>query len=169
MEDLHKRWSHRWVTPKAKAFRSEIHGTGVKVITDIKKGENIVVFGGIVIPSSQIHEYWKKIGHIGIQISEDFFIVPSTREEVDIGGVFNHSCNPNCGFLNNVTLISMRDIKKGEELTFDYCLNENEMESFKCNCGSANCRGIIRGDDWKIKELQKKYKGYFSPYVQSKF
>lgn len=166
MEDLHKRWPHRWITPKAEAFKSEIHGTGVIAKENISKGENIAVFGGIVVPTKEIREYWNKIGHIGIQISDDFFIVPSTREEVDVGGVFNHSCNPNCGFSNTFTLIAMRGIKEGEELTFDYAFNENYCDDFNCSCDSENCRKIIRGDDWKIKEIQEKYLNYFSPYVK---
>jgi len=87
-------------------------------------------------------EYWKVLGHIGIQISDDFFIVPSTREEVDKGGIFNHSCNPNCGFTNTFTLIAIKDIQPGEELCFDYAFNENVIEPFECNCGSKNCREI---------------------------
>jgi len=169
MEDLHKRWPHRWITPKGEAFKSKIHDIGVKAIENIKKGENIAVFGGIVVPVKEIKEYWEKIGHIGIQISEDFFIVPSTREEVERGGVFNHSCGPNCGFSNTFTLIAIKDIKIGEELVFDYAFNENVVEPFECNCKSENCRKIIKPTDWKIKEIQDKYREYFTPYVKSKF
>ena len=168
MEDLHERWPHRWVTPKAKAFNSKIHGVGVKTMKDIKKGENIAVFGGIVVPTKEIKDYWKVLGHVGIQISKDFFIVPSTRKEIDIGGVFNHSCDPNCGFANTFTLISIRDIKSGEELCFDYAFNENVMEPFRCDCGSKQCREIIKPTDWKNKDIQKKYGNYFSPYVKEK-
>jgi hypothetical protein len=39
---------------------------------------------------------------------------------------------------------------------------------FLCNCGELNCRGEITASDWKIKELQIKYKGYFSYYVEKK-
>jgi hypothetical protein len=35
-------------------------------------------------------------------------------------------------------------------------------------CGSPNCRGLITEEDWKIPELQKKYDGYFSWYLQEK-
>lgn len=65
----------------------------------------------------------------------------------------------------------MRDIKAGEEITFDYvmCVTENKpFWKMKCLCGSKNCRGIIKDSDWKIKELQKKYKGYFQPYIEEK-
>jgi hypothetical protein len=50
----------------------------------------------------------------------------------------------------------MRDIKKDEEY------------SFKCTCGSSNCRGVVTGFDWKIKELQDKYYDYFAAYLKEK-
>jgi hypothetical protein len=62
----------------------------------------------------------------------------------------------------------MRDIKKGEEIYYDYALTENHPDfSFpKCLCGKANCRGKISGNDWKIPELQAKFDGHFLPHVQ---
>jgi len=60
------------------------------------------------------------------------------------------------------------DIKKGEELTQDYGLLYNEDYSFKCNCGSENCRGTFTGFDWKRKELQNKYYDYFAAYLKEK-
>ena len=57
---------------------------------------------------------------------------------------------------------------KDEELTIDYALIDNEDYSFKCTCGSTNCRGTITGFDWKIKELQEKYYDYFAQYLKDK-
>ncbi len=168
MEDLHKKWPHRWITSKAKCFDSKIDRWGVVTIKDIKKGEAVGVLGGIIIPSIKMEEYWKLIGHVGIQISDDFFIVPSEREELKETGVFNHSCNPNCGFEGSTKLIAIKDIEEGEELTFDYAFCETLIREFKCNCGSLKCRKIIKPTDWKIKELQEKYFEYFSPYLKEK-
>ena len=57
----------------------------------------------------------------------------------------NHSCDPNTG-IDGLNVIALRNIKKNEELTLDYSqfLDEN-MEPFQCQCGSANCRGLITG------------------------
>jgi hypothetical protein len=57
----------------------------------------------------------------------------------------NHSCDPNTGY-DGLNVIALMNIKKGEELTLDYAtfLDEN-MEPFKCQCGAANCRGLITG------------------------
>ena len=39
-------------------------------------------------------------------------------------------------------------------------------DEFDCACGALHCRGRISGNDWKLPELQRRYKGYFSPYLQ---
>jgi D-alanine-D-alanine ligase len=45
-----------------------------------------------------------------------------------------------------LNMIATRDIATGEELTLDYALFlDKEMEPFQCQCGSAQCRGIIKG------------------------
>ena len=168
MKDLHKKWPHRWVTPKAKCFDSKIDRWGVVAIKDIKKGEVVGVLGGIIVSSKEMEEYWKIIGHVGIQIDDDFFIVPSTREELKETGVFNHSCNPNCGFDGSIKLIAIKNIKKSEELTFDYAFCETLIREFECKCNSKNCRKIIKPTDWKIPGLQEKYFEYFSPYLKEK-
>ena len=45
-----------------------------------------------------------------------------------------------------LNVYSIKNIAKDEELTLDYStfLDEN-MEAFKCICGSENCKGIIKG------------------------
>ena len=35
----------------------------------------------------------------------------------------------------------------------------------KCLCGTALCRGLVTGNDWKRKDLQKKYGRHFLSYV----
>jgi hypothetical protein len=35
-----------------------------------------------------------------------------------------------------------------------------------CQCGTALCRGVITGHDWRQPDLQRKYRGYFSWYLQ---
>ena len=168
MEDLHKTWPHRWLNVKARVSNSKIDRLGVEAIEDISKGEDVGVLGGIIIPKKDIEEYWKIVGHVSIQIDDNFFIVPTSREELKEKGLFNHSCSPNCGFSSSINLVAIKDIKEGEELTIDYAFCESFMEDFKCNCGSENCRGTIRGVDWKISKLQEKFKDYFSPYILRK-
>jgi transcription initiation factor TFIIIB Brf1 subunit/transcription initiation factor TFIIB len=37
-----------------------------------------------------------------------------------------------------------------------------------CNCGAAHCRKVLTGKDWQKEELQERYSGYFSSYLQEK-
>lgn len=57
----------------------------------------------------------------------------------------NHSCNPNTTY-SGLNVVAIKPIQTGEELTLDYTtfLND-EMESFICNCGAANCKKIVQG------------------------
>lgn len=162
-------WGTRWLTPKAKPIQSNIEGLEVQAIRLIKKGEPVGVLGGLVIHKKEIKEYWKKEGHVGIQISNDFFIVPPNRNELRKYGVYNHSCDPNIGFGNeSIIFYAIKDIKPDEELVFDYAMCEIDKPSFRCNCGTKNCRKIVKPSDWKQKDIQKKYGKYFSPYLKSK-
>ncbi|MFH1547204.1 MAG: SET domain-containing protein-lysine N-methyltransferase, partial [bacterium] len=90
-------------------------------------------------------------------------------EEEQIKLYINHSCEPNCGIRGDIVFTAIRDIKEGDEITIDYAFIDNEDYSFKCTCGSENCRKTVTGRDWKIKELQEKYGNYFATYLKRKF
>ena len=81
--------------------------------------------------------------------------------------VGNHSCDPNLGWSDAVTLTAMRDIAAGEELTNDYATSTADPTFLlRCHCGTARCRGMVEGDDWQILELQRRYDGYWLPMLQ---
>ena len=165
---LHNLFKHRWINPKARSFNSKIDNLGVEAIDDIKKGKIVAVLGGVIVPKSEIEKIWKEIGHVGIQIDENFFICPTSREELEETGVFNHSCEPNAGFKSSIVLEAIRDIKAGEEIVFDYAFCETYFRPFECNCKQATCRKVIKPTDWQIKEIQEKYGEHLSPYLKTK-
>lgn len=62
----------------------------------------------------------------------------------------NHACDPNLRYDVAGNVVAARDIRKGEEVFIDYgCFIVNFDEPFDCSCGSHNCRGRIRRQDWK--------------------
>lgn len=62
----------------------------------------------------------------------------------------NHSCDPNLRYDVFGNVVAARSIGKGEEVFIDYgCFIVNFDEPFHCACGSHNCRGRIRRQDWK--------------------
>ena len=92
---------------------------------------------------------------------------PVTAEERE-GGMMhlNHSCEPNLGLQGQIAFVAMRDISADEELTFDYAMTDDESYEMECNCGAPDCRRVITGHDWMKVELQRKYDGYFSWFIQ---
>ncbi len=59
----------------------------------------------------------------------------------------NHSCVPNAFFdTTYMSLIALKAIAAGEEITFFYPSSEWDMaQSFSCRCGSEQCLGEIKG------------------------
>lgn len=58
----------------------------------------------------------------------------------------NHSCSPNCEteeVRGRVWIRAIRNIKAGEEITYDYCLYDGGEDEAFCNCGAKKCRGTM--------------------------
>ncbi|WP_063768679.1 SET domain-containing protein-lysine N-methyltransferase [Verrucomicrobium sp. BvORR034] len=82
------------------------------------------------------------------------------NDEWDIDGnvswntarLMNHSCEPNVEAQTwdeqEIWFVALRDIKKGEELTFNYGFDLECWEDHPCRCGTASCVGYIAGDDY---------------------
>jgi SET domain len=78
----------------------------------------------------------------------DFPLIRKPNDHLDYAWQYvNHSCEPN-GYVNaaEYSFCALRNIGKGEEITFNYLTTESELASpFLCECGSAKCFGFIRG------------------------
>ena len=85
----------------------------------------------------------------------------------------NHSCDPN-SYVKTVNgirkVFAMRDIQKEEEIVGDYSINGYNEGTFKCRCGSENCRVVYQGNFFKLpKTLQKKYLPYLDDWFLKQF
>ena len=158
-----------YLSPKTIVKKSLIHGLGLFASKPIRKGEIVAIKGGYIY-GPKIHDKIEaKFGPVDIQIADDFFIGPTKKSEVRSAMIFsNHSCNPKIGVKGQITFVAMRNIKAKEELTHDWAMTDSEEYRMRCNCGAPNCRKIITGNDWKKKDLQTKYHGYFSSYLAAK-
>ncbi len=159
-----------YISPKAKrGLPSTIHGLGIFAIEDVDKDEIVAIKKGSYLTKKEMEDFGIEFGS-GIQTDDDLFLAHKDKEELQKSFVYiNHSCEPNCGMRgNDGEVVANRDIKKGEELTVDYAMFIDEDSSMKCSCGANECRKIITGKDWMRPELQKKYKGYFTDYIQRK-
>lgn len=141
-------------------------GKGLFCIEEIKQGEIVLIWQGWVIEKNELLKSDERYIRDAIQISDNFFVGCVGDEDIEKCDYVNHSCSPNAGFCGDLTIIAMRDIPVGEEVTFDYGMCDNLSElKMECTCGSEYCRKIISGKDWMNPLLQEKYKGYFSYYI----
>src|SRR3989344_8318686 len=115
---------------------SSIEGRGVFAKKDFKRGDVVFIFKGRI---------YSKVN----KNTEDTYANPNSigfgkNKWIDPLGEFqfiNHSCNPNMGIKGRVTFVSLRNIKKREELTFDYSIIDEDTL-------------------WKMKNLEKKVFGF---------
>ena len=147
-----------------KMYNSKIHGRGVIATRDIPAGERLVEYVGEVITPGEAdrrYPFDESTPH------HTFLFAVNSRKIIDAahhGNVarwINHSCDPNCEALvekGRVFIYSLRDIKKGEELGYDYFFvldephNKKMKALYPCRCGSKNCRGTLLADKRKARE-----------------
>ncbi len=90
------------------------------------------------------------------------------------GRLINHSCNGNLGLQDNdagaYDFFARREIREGEELTWDYETTEYEIRGFeKCNCGDALCRGTVGGFKKHGDQIKAQYgMKYIANYLKNK-
>lgn len=159
-----------WTNPKLAKYRfGGLKGTGVIAQARIRRGEILSLFGGYVMTTEEFHRLPEDLQKIPYQIADGLLFGPVERKGMTVSEYYNHSCSPNAGFKDSITLVAMRTIQPGEEVTFDYCMcMSSPLLRLDCACGHSQCREVIRGNDWKRPELQAQYEGYFVPYIQDK-
>jgi len=156
---------------------SRINGVGLFAVQTIKKGN--VIAEGIHKSDYKNLVPWQTFDCLDSSIKKkivDFcigtskgFLPPEDYDfnKLSVEWYMNHSCNGNIGFNENGDFISIRGIKKDEELTYDYGLAEsNPKFKMTCNCGCSNCRKIITGNDWKNLEFRKNQLMYMLPILR---
>ena len=161
-----------YLSPKAAVQSSQIHGRGLFALGEFQPGEIVCVKGGYIFNRATLGEIAPALGPAEIQIAEELFIGPRHAEEREGGMIFsNHSCDPNIGVQGQIVFVALRLIRVGEELTHDWATTDwvttdDDEYTLECRCGAPTCRRIVTGKDWKREELQRKYRGFFSWYLQ---
>jgi uncharacterized protein len=158
-----------YISPKAMVKESAIHGLGLFVAEQIERGEIVCVKGGYIFNRATLKAMPDWFRAAEIQIAPDLFIGPVSEDERAGSMIFsNHSCDPNIGVQGQIVFVALRDIKAGEELTHDWAMTDDDDYELECNCGAANCRRVVTGKDWQKKDLQEKYQGFMSHYLEQR-
>ncbi|KAL3981725.1 SET domain family protein [Acanthocheilonema viteae] len=136
---------------------TKLKGFGVFAKCDIDKNTDLTEYVGHVMTKE---EYLNKLrfrclfndleaSYFGIQLTNDFYV--DARNYGNIARSFNHSCEPNTKVdavvvdgIYRLKISTIKNIKQGEELTFDYDTEIIEdLVGMECFCGSTNCRRTI--------------------------
>ena len=160
-----------------KVSKSKVHGKGIIATEDIKKNTKIIQYIGEKVTKKEgdkrSEERLNK--YLNSEITGSVYIF-ELNNKYDIDGsvlynkarYINHSCEPNCEVdISNgeIWISSIKKIKKGDELSYDYGyeFNKNDFRDHRCKCGSKECIGfIISSDDWK------KYKKYMNKIINKR-
>ncbi|GAA5077708.1 SET domain-containing protein-lysine N-methyltransferase [Lysobacter panacisoli] len=147
---------------KIVARRSAIHGNGVFAVAPIAKGERVVEYKG----RRRTHEDVDAgesgdidSGHTFLFTLNDEYVIDANFEG-NTARWINHSCAPNCEAVldeddgddrtrDRVFIEAIRDIKPGEELSYNYGITLAEKHTaelkkiWECRCGSRKCTGTM--------------------------
>lgn len=151
--------------------RSKIHSKGAFAKKDIPKGTYIIQYVGELITKAESNRRADSVvSKAKKDVTKGAVYIFELNKRYDIDGnvwwnparFINHSCNPNAETVNDkgaIWIYALKDIKKGEEVTYNYGYSIDEYEDHPCRCGAKNCIGyILRKEDWpKLQRLQRKH------------
>mgnify|MGYP001434456738 len=146
-----------------KIKKSKIDNRGLYAATNIKKNTKIIEYKGKIITVKETETNPKFDNDKAIYLF-------NLNKKYDLDGDFkyntarliNHSCDPNCevdGVGLKLWIYAIKDIKKNEELTYDYGFSfDKDYRDFPCRCGAKKCVGFIVNSQsrWRIKKSKKR-------------
>lgn len=146
---------------KMKLIKTEKCGSGLEAEEDIRQGDFVIEYVGEVIDDKTCEERLWKMKHRG---ETNFYLCEINRDMVidatykgNKSRYINHSCQPNTEMQKwtidgetRIGIFASRDIKKGEELTYDYQFVQFGADQ-DCYCGADACRQKLGNKPNKLK------------------
>jgi len=150
------------MSSKFEVRRSKIHGSGVFAAKNIKKGEFIIEYKGLLRSHQEVDAAYdgeNETGHTFLFTLNEDFVLDANIKGNEARWI-NHSCDPNCDSehidaedgdksKDRIEIKAIRDIKAGEELSYNYGIRLVERHTPKlkklwaCLCGSPKCTGTM--------------------------
>ncbi len=128
---------------------SDIHGTGGFARKDIPADTKVIEYVGEKIDKAESLRR--------CEADNEYIFDLNDTQDLD-GNVpwnparfINHSCAPNCWAEVDETvvwIIALRDIKAGEELSFNYGYDMEDYKDHICRCGANTCTGFIIAEEY---------------------
>lgn len=146
--------------PFVEARQTADRGIGVFAKRALLAGELVASFDGEIYIGVTADDFPDHAQDYAIQFEET-----RVRDSKGIARYVNHSCDPNCGIVERFSIVTMKPVAEGEELTWDYDMSENSDWSMRCRCGSANCRRLVMGYRYLPLERRELYRGFISDYL----
>jgi uncharacterized protein len=148
---------------------SRIHGRGIFARRPLRQGVKLLEYRGELIGKEEsnrrglaLFEQAKETGGASVYIFD-------LNETHDLDGnkswnparLINHSCAPNAEMVDDegrLYLYTLRKVRRGEEITFDYGYDVAHFMDHPCRCGKPGCVGyIVARSQWKrLQKLLKK-------------
>merc|ERR1719312_193549 len=156
------------ITARLQVFRAYGMGWGVRAAHEIPKGSFVCEYVGEIISDSEAETREDSYLFDLESRDGDTFCIDANRYR-NITGLINHLCTPNLTpvkvFTNHqdlrfphIAMFANRNIKKGEELGFDY--GEKfwviKHKQFTCHCTSDRCRYNKSNIQAFLKEYYKR-------------
>lgn len=150
------------MSSKFEVRRSKIHGSGVFAAKNIKKGEFIIEYKGLLRSHEEVDAAYDgedETGHTFLFTLNEDYVLDANIKGNEARWI-NHSCDPNCDSehvdaedgdksKDRIEIKAIRDITAGEELSYNYGIRLTERHTPKlkklwaCLCGSPKCTGTM--------------------------
>ena len=159
-----------WLHPAVEVRPSTIAGRGLFATEGLPAGTVISRLGGRLVDIVELRRMIAESDAGNARYVDSIVVAEDRHLVVDPGDnrFGNHSCDPNLGWDDEYALATMVDVAAGQELVSDYAMSTADPEYvLRCHCPSYRCRQMVAGDDWRIPQLQERYRGWWVPYVQS--
>ncbi len=148
---------------KIQIVKSRIEGRGIISTIDLKRGDFVGYIKGPIKHKINKGSRDSEANPDWVGFKKNYWIDPLPPFKY-----INHSCDPNCGIAGTKSVYAIKNIKAGDELTFDYAISEidtNWKLDYKCRCGSKNCRKEIRSIQYLSKSVIQRY----LPFIPTHF
>ena len=131
--------------------RSRIHGMGGFARKDIPVGTRLIEYVGERITKAESLRRCEADNPYIFTLDDEHDLDGSV--EWNPARFINHSCAPNCETeldeeAGQVWVLALRDIRAGEELTFNYGYDLSEYREHPCRCGAPECVGYIVAEEF---------------------